>query len=92
MITAGILTEDDRVELLYGQIVHTSPKGNLHAYGIQELNYYLVEHFGKRFIGRQEQPIVLPNYSRPEPDYVLATHTVPTFTRMPPSKALCWEN
>lgn len=31
MIDTGILTSDDKVELLFGQIIETSPVGNAHA-------------------------------------------------------------
>ena len=72
MVAGGILTPEDRVELLFGKIVHKLAVGDLHVFCVQELNYAMIERFGRRFTCRQEQPISLPEHSAPEPDYVLA--------------------
>lgn len=72
MISAGVLGDEDRVELLFGKIVDMSPIGILHSYGVQEMNEFMVMNFAKRFICREEQPVAFPLHSMPEPDYVLA--------------------
>lgn len=72
MVTTGVLDEDDRVELLFGKIVDKLPIGDRHSFCVQELNYYMIRHYGDRFVGRQEQPVSLLSHSVPEPDYVLA--------------------
>ena len=72
MVDGGILTPEDRVELLFGKIVYKLAIGDLHVFCVQELNYAMIERFGRRFTCRQEQPISLPEHSAPEPDYVLA--------------------
>ena len=38
MVDAGILGEDDRVELLDGVLVEMSPQGSPHAYAVRRLN------------------------------------------------------
>ena len=72
MIEAGILGEDDPVELLNGKIVDTSPIGRFHAVCVDNLNEYFVTSLAGRFRCRQEQPITIPGGSEPEPDYVIA--------------------
>ena len=73
MVATGIFHEADRVELLFGRIITQLPITDRHSFCVQELNYYMIRHFGDRFIGRQEQPVSLLSHSVPEPDYVLAT-------------------
>ena len=72
MVTTGILDEEDQVELLFGKIVSKMPIGDRHSFCVQELNYYMIRHFGEQYIGRQEQSVSLLSHSVPEPDYVLA--------------------
>lgn len=71
MVEAGILTEDDRVELLEGKIIEMSPAGNRHAAMVKRLTalfYRLLS--GKVTIGVQD-PVIASLYSMPEPDVVL---------------------
>ncbi len=72
MIAHGILTTEDKVELINGVIVEKMPKGVKHA----ALNDLVAEVFrgklGDRAILRNQNPIVLNDYSEPEPDLVLA--------------------
>ena len=73
MIDAGILGEEDRVELLDGKIVEMSPIGRLHAVCVRNLNAYFVPLLADRYVCSQEQPITIPDGSEPEPDYVIAS-------------------
>lgn len=72
MIQHGILTTGDKVELLNGIIVKKIPKGIKHA----ALNDLAGEIFrgklGNRVVVRNQNPIVLDDFSEPEPDLVLA--------------------
>jgi Uma2 family endonuclease len=71
MAEAGILTEDDRVELLEGKIIEMSPAGNRHAAMVKRLNALFYRLFsGKVTIGVQA-PVIASRYSMPEPDVVL---------------------
>ena len=85
VVAGGILTPEHRVELLFGKIVHKLALGDLHAFCVQELNYAMIERFGRRFTCRQEQPIALPEHSAPEPDYVLAALTEDRYFSRKPS-------
>ena len=73
MIEAGILGEDDAVELLAGRIVDRSPIGRFHAVCVDNLAEYFLPKLSGNYRCRQEQPITISTGSEPEPDYVIAT-------------------
>jgi Uma2 family endonuclease len=69
---AGILTEDDRVELLAGEIIEMSPIGPLHAGTVHRLNALLSSRLGPRAIVGIQNPILLRTEdSEPQPDVAL---------------------
>jgi len=72
MLEAGILHEDDRVELIRGEIRTMSPKGPKHASGNSRANRYFTRLLGEQAIIRIQDPIHIDEYSEPEPDLVLA--------------------
>ncbi|HTW71492.1 MAG TPA: Uma2 family endonuclease [Acetobacteraceae bacterium] len=69
---AGVLGEDDRVELLEGQLVDMSPIGPRHSHVIDLLTRILVRAVGDRGWVRVQNPIVLDSGSEPQPDIVVA--------------------
>ena len=72
MADAGILTEDDRVELLDGEIVAMSPIGSLHADCVGILTNLLAAQVGRRALVWVQNPIRLGERTEPQPDLVLA--------------------
>ena len=72
MLEAGILHEDDHVELIRGEIRTMSPKGPKHASGNSRANRYFTTLLGEQVIIRIQDPIHLDDFSEPEPDVVLA--------------------
>ena len=65
---AGILHEDDRVELIEGEIVELSPIGSRHAACVKRLNALIGPRLeGHAIIGVQDH-VLLPDYSGPQPD------------------------
>jgi Uma2 family endonuclease len=68
---AGILGEDDRVELLEGQLVDMSPIAPRHALAVDALNELLVTAVAGRAGVRVQNPIELDGESEPQPDIVL---------------------
>lgn len=68
LIAAGILTSDDHVELLDGQIVEMVPQDPLHASTTDEGSDYLKALFAGRAKVRMQLPITLSSSSEPEPD------------------------
>jgi len=65
---AGIFGEDDRVELIEGEIVEMSPIGSPHAARVKRLNRLLVRRLGTRAIVQVQDPVVLSQTSEPQPD------------------------
>ena len=72
MIDIGIFDGDDRVELLDGVIVEISPKKTGHANINDEIAEFLITAFAGRAVVRNQNPIVLDDFSEPEPDVVMA--------------------
>lgn len=71
MVDAGILNEDDRVELIAGEIIRMSPIGRRHAACVKCLNKLLSQRLGDRALVSVQDPVQLDNYSEPEPDLAL---------------------
>ena len=57
MMEAGILAEDERVELLEGRIVKISPKGIRHAVANDRASKCFFKLLGDRVIVRNQNPI-----------------------------------
>ena len=70
MVSAGILGEDDRVELLDGVLVEMSPQGLRHAVAVRRLNMLLAPIAAAAGLEVSPQcPLNVANpISRPEPD------------------------
>jgi len=68
MIETGILTDDDRVELLEGQIIQISPQQPPHAAITQRAANYLTGLLHGQAFVRMQLPITLHPNSEPEPD------------------------
>ena len=66
----GILTPTDRVELIRGEIVRMSPIGPRHAAFVNNLNLLVLRLAGRAIVSVQN-PVVIDDYSEPQPDLVL---------------------
>ena len=71
MSQAGILLEDDRVELLEGEIVQMSPVGRRHAACVKRLNRMLSDLVGREAIVSVQDPVRVGMDSEPQPDLAL---------------------
>jgi len=69
---AGILREDDRVELLEGQLIDMAPSGPRHSLVVAFLTELLVGACAGRALVRVQSPVALDDGSEPEPDLALA--------------------
>jgi Uma2 family endonuclease len=67
----GIFSEDDRVELIEGEIFEMSPIGKRHAACVDILVELFSEQLRRKVIVRVQNPIQLGNYSEPQPDIAL---------------------
>ena len=68
---ARVFPEDDRVELIDGEIVDMTPIGSRHAACVDRLNRLLDRRVGDRAIVRVQNPVRLGDLSEPEPDLSL---------------------
>jgi Uma2 family endonuclease len=68
MIEAGILLEDERIELIDGAIVAMSPIGIRHVGCVHILNSSLTEALGRRVIVSVQNPVHIGDRSEPQPD------------------------
>ncbi len=71
MAEAGILGEDDRVELIDGALIDMGPIGQRHAAVVNRLSRALVMAFGERAIVSVQNPVRLNRFSEPQPDFAV---------------------
>ena len=69
---AGILAEDDRVELIDGEIREMTPIGPSHAGIVDRLAEMLINRLTGKANVRIQHPIRLGSYTEPQPDLVVA--------------------
>lgn len=82
MLDAGILSEDDRVELLDGEIVEMTPVGSRHVRVVNRLNMALAPlAAGQGLIVSVQNPLILDDYTEPEPDLVILQDDEPGVPR-----------
>jgi Uma2 family endonuclease len=72
MAEAGVLREDERVELIEGEIIKMSPQGPKHASSGSRAGEWFLRNLMDRVIVRMQLPVHLDDNSEPEPDIVLA--------------------
>lgn len=69
---AGILGEDDRVELIEGEIIQMSPIGSRHAATVARIHHLLSTRLGDRAVVWSQNPLLLARHqSEPQPDVML---------------------
>jgi Uma2 family endonuclease len=71
MAETGVLAEDDRVELIDGEIVEMSPIGPPHAGTVTRFTHRLVQRFGDVALVVVQSPVRLDEHNEPEPDLAL---------------------
>ncbi len=67
----GILTEDDRVELIEGELIAMSPIGSAHSGTVNALTRLLVQVVGDRGVVAVRNPVQLDDRSEPQPDFAV---------------------
>jgi Uma2 family endonuclease len=71
MAEAGILGEDDRIELIDGELIDMAPIGQDHASSVNSLNEALVLAFTGRAIISPQNPVRLDRFNEPQPDFAV---------------------
>jgi Uma2 family endonuclease len=70
MVDLGILTENDRVELIRGEIIEKMSIGEFHAACVRKLTRLFTSRLGDRASVSVQNPVVMAD-SEPEPDVTL---------------------
>jgi Uma2 family endonuclease len=71
MLESGILDEDDRVELIDGEVRCMSPIGSLHVFVVNRLNAILTQQLAERAVVSVQNPLILDDFTEPQPDIVV---------------------
>jgi len=71
MAETGILSEDDRVELIEGEIIEMSPIGSRHAACVRRLDALFNRELQGAAQVSAQNPILIDDYTQPEPDVAL---------------------
>jgi Uma2 family endonuclease len=71
MAEAGVFHEDDRVELVHGQVVQMTPIGPGHAGCVGALDRLLTQRVGDAALVWVQNPLLLGRHDEPQPDLLL---------------------
>ncbi|NEP82468.1 MAG: Uma2 family endonuclease [Okeania sp. SIO3C4] len=66
-----ILKENERLELIRGEIFQMSPVGRHHSACVNRLNQLFSQRLGDRVLVSVQNPVELDDYSEPQPDIAL---------------------
>lgn len=68
----GVLGEDDRVELIDGEIIEMSPIGSVHAGTVARIHHLFSTRLGDRAVVWSQNPLLLRRHqSEPQPDILV---------------------
>lgn len=71
MAQVGILREDDRIELIKGELIDMAPIGSKHASTVGVLTKLVILAAGEQGFVTSQSPVVLNDDSQPQPDLLL---------------------
>ena len=91
MAETNILTEDEHVELINGELFDRAPIGSLHAGLVTCLSRLLIKKLTDQAIVAIQNPLYLSEFSSPEPDIaVLKLRPTTICSRYQPHKMYCY--
>ena len=79
----GVLREDDRVELIDGQVVAMTPIGDRHASCVRRLNRLFSRHVLEVAIVDLQNTVVLGEHDAPQPDLALLKPRADAYRKHP---------
>lgn len=88
LVQAGVLGEDDRVQLVAGELVQMAPQGAAHAAAISAVSEALRGLFGEGSHVRIQLPLALGPDSEPEPDVAVVEGSWQDYRDEHPARAL----
>jgi Uma2 family endonuclease len=87
LVEAGVLSEDDRVELLEGVVVAMAPQDPPHAAGVAMATRAVLRVIGSGAHVRPQLPLVLGRRSVPEPDLAVVPGSARDYQASHPTTA-----
>ena len=87
MAEAGVFHEDDRVELIDGQVVEMTPIGPRHAGCVNRLNGLLSRLGGGNVTVSIQNPVLLGERGEPQPDVTVLRHRADGYATRHPEPA-----
>ncbi len=87
MVKMGVFAEDERIELIEGEISPMSPIGSEHMGIVNQLAAMLIAQLRRRAIVGIQGPIRLDDSSEPQPDLVVLTPRQDFYKRALPEPA-----
>ena len=86
LIESGVFQEDDKVELLGGQLMVAEPQGSRHAATVGVVADTLRAAFGRGWYVAVQVPVALDDESEPEPDVTVSPGTARDYGEAHPSR------
>jgi Uma2 family endonuclease len=91
MIEAGVFGQDERLELIDGEIVQMSPIGDRHAACVRRLNELLGQLFAGRVLVDVQNPVVVESLIHPSQTWRCCVRGPITMRlRRRPRPTACW--
>ncbi len=87
LVELGFFHEDDRIELINGELIQMVSKGKAHETCLRNLLRELPKLVGDRAILQSQAPISLPPNSEPEPDFAIVKNRDDNYLSAHPSPA-----
>jgi len=88
MTDAGVLTENDRVELIGGEILTVTPQKSTQATALSLANEALRRVLGPNMFVRVQLPLAMGDDSQPEPDIAVVHGSIRDYRDVHPDSAL----
>jgi Uma2 family endonuclease len=88
LVEEGVLSEDDRVELLEGVIVAMTPSNPPHDTGVTLATHALIRAVADRATVRTQRSLVVRPWSLPEPDVAVVAGAPRDYSECHPEAAL----
>ena len=82
----GLLDEEDRVELLEGEIVIREAEGYRHIKALRQMNKTFISKSRDRYEVGTHGPVVISEYSEPQPDLLLLDNEVDEYEGLPEAR------
>jgi Uma2 family endonuclease len=87
MVELGILREDERVELIDGELIRMAPIGSLHGGLVAHLTHLLVTRTGGRAVIWPQSSVILGEFTEPQPDLAVLRWRADWYTGRTPTAA-----